>query len=114
MVAATNDRRVNHAVYVEAKRRGILVNVCDCQSECDFFFPALISRGEVTIGISTGGASPALAAVLREYLEKCLPEDLAEVAKQAEKLRGTMPSQEYKERVRRLFAAALQREGKHE
>ena len=39
-VAATNDRRVNHAVYVEAKRRGILVNVCDCQSECDFFFPS--------------------------------------------------------------------------
>ena len=113
-VAATDDKALNARVAEDCRARGIPVNSVDDVQNCDFFFPALISRGEVTIGISTGGASPALAAVLREYLEKCLPEDLAEVAEQAEKLRGTIPSQEYKERVRRLFAAALQREGKHE
>lgn len=113
-IAATDDRALNARVAEDCRSRGIPVNSADDVQNCDFFFPALISRGEVTIGISTGGASPALAAVLREYLESCLPDDLEQIAEQSENLRGSMPSREYKERVRELFFAALQREGKHE
>ena len=40
-VAATDDRAVNRAVWEEAQGRGVWVNVCDCQSECGFFFPAI-------------------------------------------------------------------------
>ena len=102
-VAATNDRAVNHAVYEEARGRGILVNVCDCPDECDFYFPALITAGDVTIGISTGGASPALAAALRAWLEQKLPENLAEIARRAEALRGTMPPKEYAALVHKML-----------
>ncbi len=113
-VAATDDRALNARVAQDCRARGIPVNSVDDAQNCDFYFPALISRGEITIGISTGGASPALASVLREYLESCLPEGLEQVAAQAEKLRGTLPAQEYKRRVRELFLDALRQKGKHE
>lgn len=70
--AATNDRKVNRAVALEAKRRGIPVNVADCPEECDFLVPARVRSGEVQIAVSTGGHSPRLAAELRRKLESVL------------------------------------------
>lgn len=67
--AATDDRRVNHAVAGEARRRRIPVNVADALEECTFIVPARIRRGEVQIAISTGGRSPRLAKQLRRLLE---------------------------------------------
>lgn len=112
-VAATDDRELNARVARDCRARGIPVNSVDDVQNCDFFFPALIVRGEVVVGISTGGASPALAAVLREYLESCLPAGLEEVAVRAQALRKSLPADEYKQRVRELFYAALGEEGAH-
>ena len=67
--AATDDRRVNHAVAIEARRRGIPVNVADSLEECTFIVPARIARDELQIAISTGGRSPRLAKRLRQRLE---------------------------------------------
>ena len=67
--AATNDRRVNHAVAVEATRRRIPVNVADSLEECTFIVPARVSRGGLEIAVSTGGRSPRLAKQLRRRLE---------------------------------------------
>jgi len=67
--AATNDRAVNHAVALEARRRGIPVNVADAAAECTFLVPARIRRGELQIAVSTGGKSPRLARRLRLILE---------------------------------------------
>lgn len=67
--AATNDRRVNRAVAEEAERQGIPVNVADCKEECRFLVPARVRRGDVTVAISTGGASPRRAAALRRRIE---------------------------------------------
>ena len=70
--AATNDRAVNHRISIEAKHRGIIANIADALEECDFLVPARLSRGGVQIAISTGGASPRLAAELRRKLEQIL------------------------------------------
>ena len=74
-VAATDDRAVNHAVYEEARRRGIPVNVCDCPGECDFYFPA-ICRTEVAglVGDGSDHARTARAAkAVRKTLEELEP-----------------------------------------
>ena len=64
-IAATGDREVNEAVFGEARERGVPVNVVDDPAHCTFHVPAVIRRGPVTVAISTGGASPHLAARLR-------------------------------------------------
>ena len=69
-IASTDDEDVNKAVHEEASREGIVLNVVDRTALCSFIAPAVVRRGEVTVALSTGGASPALARKLRETLEK--------------------------------------------
>jgi siroheme synthase-like protein len=70
--AATDDRRVNHAVMLAARRQGIPVNVADAREECGFIVPARIRRGNIQIAVSTSGESPRLAAELRRKIEENL------------------------------------------
>ena len=67
-IAATNDRVVNQEIFDEAESRGVLLNAVDDPARCSFIAPSIVERGPVTLAISTGGASPALARKLRETL----------------------------------------------
>ena len=67
-VAATNVWYVNREIYDEAERLGVLLNVVDDPDLCTFIAPSVVKRDPVTLAISTGGASPALARKLRETL----------------------------------------------
>ena len=67
-IAATNKRDVNHRIFQESERLGVLMNVVDEPEQCTFIAPSIVQRGQVTLAISTGGASPALARKLREAL----------------------------------------------
>lgn len=67
-VAATNVWHVNREIYDEAERLGVLLNVVDDADLCTFIAPSIVKRNQVTLAISTGGASPALARKLREIL----------------------------------------------
>lgn len=69
-VVATNSRTLNERVYHEAQRRGVLCNVVDVPALCDFFYPAVVRRGDLQIAISTAGQSPSLAQKIRQQLEK--------------------------------------------
>lgn len=69
-VVATNSRSLNERVYHEAQRRGVLCNVVDVPDLCDFFYPAVVRRGDLQIAISTAGQSPSLAQKIRQQLEK--------------------------------------------
>lgn len=69
VIAATDETSVNHAVWREAVKRGCQINVVDDPEHSTFILPALVQRGEMTVAISTGGGSPALARRLRERLE---------------------------------------------
>jgi len=70
VIAATSDRKVNSAVSMDARRRGVLVNVVDSPGECDFYVPSVVARGDLVLAVSTGGKSPALARKIREDLER--------------------------------------------
>lgn len=70
VIAATNDRRVNSCVASEANKMGVLVNVVDSPSLCDFVVPSVVRRGDLLISISTGGKSPALSKKIRLIIER--------------------------------------------
>lgn len=69
-LAATNYRDVNANIAEHAHARGILCNVADDPKACDVHIPAVVHRGDLTLAISTGGASPAVAAGVRRQLEQ--------------------------------------------
>jgi precorrin-2 dehydrogenase/sirohydrochlorin ferrochelatase len=69
-VVATASRSLNEFIYGEAQRRGVLCNVVDVPEYCDFFYPAVVRRGDLQIAVSTAGQSPSLAQKLRQQLEK--------------------------------------------
>jgi precorrin-2 dehydrogenase/sirohydrochlorin ferrochelatase len=69
-VVATASASLNKLVYHQAQRRGVLCNVVDVPEYCDFFYPAVVRRGDLQIAISTAGQSPSLAQKLRQQLER--------------------------------------------
>jgi len=73
IIAATNNESVNSHVSTLAKSIGIPVNVVDAPDLCSFIVPSIIDRNPVQIAISTGGASPVLARLLRSRLETFIP-----------------------------------------
>jgi siroheme synthase-like protein len=77
---ATDDGAVNAAVALEGRRRGVWVNAADDPAHCDFILPAVIRRGDLTVAVSTGGRSPALARAVREELEAYLTDDYVALA----------------------------------
>ena len=70
VVVATSSSSVNELIFREASARGVLCNVVDVPEQCDFFYPAVVQRGDLQIAISTGGQSPSLAQKLRQQLER--------------------------------------------
>ena len=69
-VAATNVWHVNRQIFEEAEARGVLLNVVDDPDQCTFIAPSIVRRDPVTLAVSTGGASPALARKMRETLSE--------------------------------------------
>jgi precorrin-2 dehydrogenase/sirohydrochlorin ferrochelatase len=72
VVVATDDPQVNREVAERVRTTGGLVNVADDPEACSFLVPSVLRRGDLTIAISTGGGSPALAKKLRQRLEQTI------------------------------------------
>jgi precorrin-2 dehydrogenase/sirohydrochlorin ferrochelatase len=70
VIGATDRNDVNERISKEAMARGLLVNIVDDPDRCNFILPSLVQQGDLSIAISTGGKSPALAKKLRKELEK--------------------------------------------
>lgn len=84
------------------KARGIPVNVVDIPELCSFYFPSLMTRGELTVAVSTGGKSPGGAAWLRRYLEKHIPDQTEEILEWANTFRKRL-RRDYPEADRRMI-----------
>jgi precorrin-2 dehydrogenase/sirohydrochlorin ferrochelatase len=70
VIAATSSSKLHAKIFQQARRRGVLCNAVDEPAHCDFYYGAVVHRGELQIAISTGGHSPALAQRLRKKIEK--------------------------------------------
>ena len=77
VIAATDDEQVQERVFQEAQRQRCFCNVVDQPEKCSFIVPSLVKRGALSIAISTGGQSPALARSLRIRLQEQFGEEWA-------------------------------------
>lgn len=111
VVAATSSRRLNELIFSEAQRRRILCNVVDVPDLCDFFYPAVVRRGDLQIAISTAGQSPLLAQRIRQDLEQQFgPAYAAWLARLGKMRRKVLSSDLPAERKRDLLKALITRE----
>ena len=84
--AAADDGVANAAIAREGRRHRVWVNAADDPAHCDFILPSVLRRGRLTVAVSTGGASPAVARAVREELETVLTREhgtLVDVASDA-------------------------------
>lgn len=113
-IAATGDPAVNAEVAAAAAARCRFVNAVDDPANGSAYSAALLTRGPVTLALSTAGRAPAVARLLREVLEELLPdgEQLARWVAQAEALRPIWRREKraMRERYRELLQALLRRE----
>jgi len=84
---ATDDSDVNERVYQESKSYGVWVNAADDPAHCDFILPSVLRRGDLTVAVSSGGNSPALARLIREELELHFTAEYAMLAELAGEVR---------------------------
>jgi uroporphyrin-III C-methyltransferase/precorrin-2 dehydrogenase/sirohydrochlorin ferrochelatase len=103
VVSATNDAKVNQFVSECAKSQNVWVNVVDSPELCDFIFPAIVDRSPITIAISSGGASPVLARLLRAKIETVIPSNYAVLGGLAEKFREAVKQKITISSNRRIF-----------
>lgn len=75
VIAATDDKALNHRISDCAREQGVLVNAVDQPPDCDFIVPSILKRGDLQIAISTSGKSPALARRIRKGLERQFGEE---------------------------------------
>jgi precorrin-2 dehydrogenase/sirohydrochlorin ferrochelatase len=87
-IAATGDTDVNIAVFNDAERRSMLVNVVDVPPLCNFILPAIVRTGPLAVAISTAGASPALAKRMKREIAELFGEPYAELAVLLNDVRG--------------------------
>ena len=90
VIAATGTKETNRKVAKEAGRVGALVNVVDDPEPSDFIVPSLLRRGDLTIAISTGGMSPALARKIRTRLEESFGKEYALLVSLVEEVRSAL------------------------
>ena len=108
VISCTDSEEINRAVYKEAREFGALANAVDDPGYCDFYAPAVVSRGEFQIAISTGGNSPALSQFVRKGLEKEFGPEYeswtAWLGRMREAIRSALPRSERRKELLHLLA----------
>ena len=100
VIVAVDDIPLQGEIFAESKNYNCLCNSVDSVDYCDFIFPSYVKKDDLTIAISTSGASPAMAKHLRIYLQNLIPSGISEFLKEMKELRKTLPKG--KERMKML------------
>jgi siroheme synthase-like protein len=122
VIGATSDQAVNEVVARLAAERGVLHNVVDQPRLCDFITPALVTRGELQISVSTAGGSPSVAQRVKREIGELIGDEYGELLEVAAEMRAEakrqIPDFEARRQVLHAFveseAIALLRAGKRE
>ena len=103
VVAATDDAELNGRVAALCRARGIPVNVVDDPPNCTFIFPAVVRKGPIVAAVSSGGASPVAAKLVRDKVARLVTDDfVAAVASQGarrQELKKKYPDPQERRRV---------------
>ncbi len=100
VIVAVDDIPLQAEIFQESKQYNCLCNSVDSVEYCDFIFPSYIKKDDLTIAVSTSGASPAMAKHLRIYIQNLIPDSIGEFLKEMKDLRKTLPKG--KERMKML------------
>ncbi|MFH1809352.1 MAG: siroheme synthase CysG [Pseudomonadota bacterium] len=116
--AATDDNRVNRAVFDDAEAAGIWVNVADVPEICSFHLPARVRRGHFQLAIASAGEAPFVVRRLRQLLERRFGQEWAEWIEAAARFRTevralNLDSAASERRYDRFFAATVDEPGLH-
>lgn len=119
VIGAADDHALHARIAKLCREHHIPVNIVDDPSLCTFMFPALICRGDLTIGISSNGKSPAAVAYVRQLIEKALPDSIGEIISRMGQMRPEILSEvpDQKERTalfREILGMLLETDGKAE
>ena len=107
VVAATSSRSENHRIAMLCMERNIPVNVIDCPDECSFLFPAVVKRGDVSIGINTGGRSPGLSRHIRRKIGDTVPDWYGDLADRIGEIRDELKRHVSDEAARRRMLSEI-------
>jgi precorrin-2 dehydrogenase/sirohydrochlorin ferrochelatase len=101
VVAATGDEKLDESIRMAAESSGALVNMATGRP--NVIVPSIINKGDISIGISTGGKSPAMSKYTRKKIEALLTEEYTDMVKlqeiMRERLKGSVSSQKERERI---------------
>jgi siroheme synthase-like protein len=90
VIAATDSKAINQEIAERGKKQGALVNVVDDPEDSDFIVPSFFRRGDLSLAVSTGGASPAFARKIRAWLEERIGEDYSKLLSLVKEVRGEL------------------------
>ena len=103
VISATDNRETNQLVANTANAHDILVNVVDSPDLCSFIFPAIIDRSPIIAAVSSGGAAPVLARLLRAKIETIIPPAYGRLAQLADRYRSAVKEMIKVPAQRRIF-----------
>lgn len=100
VIAATDDKALNHEIARYCKMQGIMVNAVDQKEDCSFIFPSYVKEGNLIAAFSSGGNSPVLTQYLKEKEAEILTPFLGDLNEAMGRLRQKVIS-EYDEENKR-------------
>ena len=91
-ISTLMDSTLNHMLFEESGRRGVLFNALDDPPNCQFYFPAVHRQGALVVALSTSGQCPALAVRLKEKMVAWIGPEYGEFLRLASAIRGRIRS----------------------
>lgn len=107
VVAATDDRELNHRISVLCRRKGVLVNAVDQPEDCDFIFPSYLKEGEVVAAFSSSGQCPVVTQYMKEKNKDIVTESLGTAADVLGSIRSDVKAMGLPEEERRALYEML-------